>query len=283
MIGRASLTVEPHRRGREDRLETLTRQAQGKRLLSAVEEVSLAKRIERGDLSAKERMIESNLRLVFVIARSYRGRGVPFADLVQEGSVGLVRAVERFDHRRGLKFSTYAAWWIRRSVLDAIVGSHLIRIPARANQQLAAVRRAEAELERLGLRRASNAAIAARTGLSMQTVRSLRCAARVTVSLDEPVGDDTTCLGDLVADEAAVDPSASAIACEDRHEVSAMLRLLPPRHREVLVRRYGLNHRAQSHQEIGNWLGVGEERSRQIEREALHRLRAIAGPSARAA
>jgi RNA polymerase primary sigma factor len=222
------MTVELRRRGSEDRLETLRRQAQGKRLLSAVEEVRLAKRIERGDLSAKERMIESNLRLVFVIARSYRGRGVPFADLVQEGSVGLVRAVERFDHRRGLKFSTYAAWWIRRSLLDAIAGSQVIRIPARANQQLAAVRRAEAELERLGLRQAPNAAIAARTGLSPQTVRSLRCAARVSVSLDEPVGDDTTSLGDLVADEAAVDPSASAIACEDRHEVSAMLRLLPP-------------------------------------------------------
>lgn len=277
------MTFEPNRRSSEDRLETLARQAQGKRLLSAAEEVSLARRIERGDLGAKERMIEGNLRLVFAIARSYRGRGVPFADLVQEGSVGLVRAVERFDHRRGLKFSTYAAWWIRRSVLDAIAGSHVIRIPAKANQQLAAVRHAEAELERQGLRPASNAVIAARSGLSTHTVGSLRCAARVTASLDEPVGEDTTPLGELVADQGAVDPSASAIASEDRHEVSAMLRLLPPRHREVLARRYGLNHHAQSYQEIGQSLGVGEERSRQIEREALHRLREIACPSARAA
>ena len=277
------MTIEPRRRCGEDRLETLTRQAYDRRLLSAAEEVSLAKRIERGDLAAKERMIESNLRLVFAIARSYRGRGMPFADLVQEGSVGLVRAVERFDHRRGLRFATYAAWWIRRSVLDAVATAPVIRIPAKANQQLAAVRRAEAELERLGVRRASNAAIAARTGLSPHTVRSLRSAARITVSLDEPVSEDTTPLGDLVADERAEDPSESAIACEDRHEVSAMLRLLPPRHREVLARRYGLNHRAQSHQEIGESLGVGEERSRQIEHEALRRLRVVAWSPARAA
>jgi RNA polymerase primary sigma factor len=115
-------------------------------------------------------------------------------------------------------------------------------------------------------------------------VRSLRGAARVTASLDEPVGEDTTSLGDLLADERTVDPSASAIAHEDRDELSAMLRLLPERHREVLIRRYGLNDRhAQSHAEIGKWLGVGEERSRQIEREAMHRLRSIAATSARAA
>ena len=272
------------RTGGEDNLATLHRQTRDKRLLSAAEEVRLAKRIERGDLSAKERMIESNLRLVVAIARSYRGRGVPFADLVQEGTVGLVRAVERFDHRRGLKFSTYAVWWIRRSLLDAISDAQVIRIPAKANQQLAAVRRAEAELGRLGPQRASSAAVAARTGLSTRAVCSLRCAARVAVSLDEPVGEDTTPLGDLIADERAVDPSEDAIARDDRHQVSAMLRLLPERHREVLMRRYGLGHRgAESHEKIGQWLGVGEERSRQIEREALHRLRSIAGTSSCAA
>ena len=273
-----------HDRVGEDRLETLTRQAQRRGLLSAAEEVSLAKRIERGDLCAKERMIESNLRLVFAIARSYRGRGVPFADLVQEGTVGLLRAVERFDHRRGLKFSTYAVWWIRRSLLDAIASSQVIRIPARANQQLAAVRRAESELEHLGLPPSTPGAISARTGLSTHAVRSLRSAARVTVSLDEPVGEDTTRLSELLPDERAEDPCEQAIAREDRNEVSALLRLLPPRYREVLMRRYGLGHcAAQSHQQIGQWLGVGEERSRQIEREALQRLRTIAGPQAWAA
>lgn len=262
----------------------MNREAPGARLLDAAEEVRLAKRIERGDLKAKERMIESNLRLVHAVARTYRGSAVPFADLVQEGTVGLVRAVERFDHHRGLKFSTYAVWWIRRSMLDAIAGSSVIRIPAKAQQQLAAVRRAEAELQRSGRPRATDAAIAERTQLRATTVRSLREAARVTASLDQPVGEDTTPLGDLLADHRTPDPSERVIAREDRHEVSAMLRLLPQRHREVLVRRYGLNEtRPQSHAEIGEWLGVGEERSRQIEREALYRLRSVAAAGPRAA
>lgn len=248
----------------------------GARLLSATEEVALARRIERGDRDAKERMIESNLRLVHAIARMHRYSSVPYADLVQEGTVGLVRAVERFDHRRGVRFSTYGVWWIRRSILAAIATSDLIRVPDRANRQFAAVRRAEEELERIRPRRPTESEIAERTQLSVTTVRSLRSAARVTASLDEPVGEGAAPLGELVADERAIDPSDSAIASENRSEVSAMLRLLPERHREVLVRRYGLNgSRAQNHEEIGEWLGVGQERSRQIEREALHRLRSI--------
>jgi RNA polymerase primary sigma factor len=251
------------------------------KLLSAAEEMMLARRIERGDLQARQRMIESNVRLVHAVARAYRGGGVPFEDLVQEGMIGLVRAVERFEHRRGLKFSTYAVFWIRRSMLDAIAGSHVIRMPAKARQQLAAVRRAEVELERIESRRASDAAIAEHTQLSVSTVRSLREAARVTASLDEPVGEDATPLGDLLADVRAGDPVESAIARESRDEVSSMLRLLPERHREVIVRRYGLSDGgAQTHEQIGGRLGVGEERSRQIEREALHRLRSIAAASA---
>src|SRR5690349_12526488 len=175
-------------------------------------------------MQAKERMIESNLGLVHAVARAYCGRGVPFDDLVQEATVGLVRAVKGFDHRRGLKFSTYAVWWIRHSILDALAGSNVIRIPAKANRQLAAVRQAEAELGRGDPRRASDAAIAEHTTLSTAIVRSLRGAARVAASLDEPVGGDTTPLGDLLADERAVDPSASAIAHEDRDEISTMLR-----------------------------------------------------------
>ena len=254
------------------------------KLLSAAEEITLARRIERGDLNAKQRMIESNLGLVHAVARAYRGTSIPFADLVQEGTIGLVRAVERFDHRRGVKFSTYSVWWIRRSMLDAVAGSNVIRMPAKASQQLAAVRRAEAELERLGPRRASDAAIAEHTRLSITTVRSLREAARVTASLDEPVSEDGAPLGDLLADARARDPFESAIAHESRDEVSSMLRLLPERHREVIVRRYGLGDEgAQTHEQIGERLGVGEERSRQIEREALHRLRSVAAGWARAA
>jgi RNA polymerase primary sigma factor len=216
---------------------------------------------------------------------TYRRADVPFDDLVQEGMVGLVRAVDGFDHRRGCKFSTYAAWWIRRSVLDAIGSSNVIRIPAKAGQQLAAVRRAEAELERLGRRNASDTEIAARTDLSDATVHSLRAAARVTASLDQPVGEDATELRELIGDERSTDPADGAIDHERRDELRAMLRLLPARHREVLTRRYGLgNRRPQTHAELGQRLGVGEQRCRQLEREALHRLRSIAAAgNARAA
>jgi RNA polymerase primary sigma factor len=253
-------------------------------LLSRADELTLARRIEQGDLKAKATMIERNLRLVHAVARNFRGSGVPFADLVQEGTVGLVRAVELFDHRRGLKFSTYAVSWIRHAIRDAIASSNVIRIPAKANRQLAAVRRAEAELERLKRRRPSDAEIAGFTELSVNTVRSLRTAPQVAASLDEPVGEDETVLGDLIADAGAVDPSETAIVHDQRDDVSAMLLLLPKRHREVLVRRYGLHGgHVQSHQEISRWLGVGEERSRQIEHESLHRLRSMSTALAHAA
>ena len=232
----------------------------------------------------KNAMIEGNLGLVRAVARTFHGSGVPFADLVQEGTLGLARAVDRFDPDRGAKFSTYAVWWIRRAMLDAIAASKVIRIPAKANRQLAAVLRAEAELRRLGPGRASDADIAALTQLSVQTVRSLRAAAHVTASLDEPVGEEAMALRDLVADPEGVDPVQTAIAHEQREHVWAMLRLLPKRHREVLVRRYGLiGGRVQSHKEIGLALGVGEERSRQLEHESLHRLRSASGTLTRAA
>jgi RNA polymerase sigma factor (sigma-70 family) len=255
-----------------------------RKLLSRAEEVMLAGRIARGDMSAKQRMVESNLGLVHAVARRVPAAGVPLDDLVQEGTIGLARAAELFDPDRGVRFATYAAWWIRRSIRDAIADAKVIRIPAKANRQLAAVRRAEMELKRLGPGRASDAEIAQLTDLSVGTVRSLRATPRVTASLDAPVGEDTTPLGDLVADREGIDPADSAIAHDERERVWAMLRLLPKRHRDVLVRRYGLiGGRAQSHAEIGRALGVGEERSRQLERESLHRLRSAAETAARAA
>jgi RNA polymerase primary sigma factor len=263
--------------GGDEQLGTLLQTALKRPLLSAAEELRLAQRIERGDQAAKRTMIESNLRLVVAVARPYRGRGVPFSDLVQEGTVGLVRAVERFDHRRRLRFSTYAMWWIRRSILDALGDSQVIRLPPKAAQQLAAVRRAEAEIERLGPVPASAETIAQRTGIAPRTVSTLRDAPRVTASLDQAVGEDATPLGDLLADEHAADPSEHAITREGRREIASMLRLLPSRHRDVLVRRYGLGDTpAQDHEQIGESLGVGKERSRQLEHEAVHRLRSIA-------
>src|SRR5262245_48040816 len=244
----------------------------------------LARGIARGDMGAKDTMVESNLGLVHAVARRFRSSGVPLDDLVQEGTIGLTRAAGLFDPDRGVRFSTYAAWWIRRSIHDAIADSKVIRIPAKASRQLAAVRRAETELKRLGPGRATDVEIARLAELSVGTVRSLRAAAKVTVSLDQPVGEDTTPLSDLVADRQGVDPADTAIAHEQRERVWAMLRLLPKRHRDVLVRRYGLiGGRAQSHAEIGRALGVGEERSRQLERESLHRLRSAAETAARVA
>src|SRR6476660_2106734 len=157
------------------------------KLLSAAEEIMLARRIERGDLQAKQKMIESNLRLVHAIAKAHRGSSVPFADLVQEGTIGLVRAVERFDHRRELRFSTYAVWWIRRSLLDAVGTASAIRIPPAAQRQLAAIHRAHDELQRHGPGAATDEAIAQRAGLSAQTVTALRAVPRVSASLDQPV------------------------------------------------------------------------------------------------
>ena len=268
----------------ESDLGELRHQAMRRPLLTAADEVRLAKRIERGDLAAKNEMIERNLRLVFAVARPYRGRGVAYEDLVQEGTIGLVRAVEKFDHRRGLKFSTYAIWWIRRSVHVALGASRTIRIPASAAQQLAAVHRAEAELRRRGETPVTNDAIAEQTDLSVRTVAALRGAAQVTASLDDVVGEDATPLGELIADADAVNAWEQTGDRESRQQIWKMLRALPKKHREVIARRYGLlGKQVQEHAEIAAWLGVGPERSRQIEREALHWLRELGGGRASAA
>ena len=254
----------------------------GRAPLTAAQEMRLARRIELGDLAAKQEMTERNLGLVYAIAKPYRNCGVPFADLVQEGTVGLMRAIEGFDRHRGLKFSTYAVWWIRRSLLDAIGAARTIRIPAHAAQQLAAVRRAEQELERGGVRLASVEALAERSGLSASSVQALRGAARVTASLDEPVGDEGRPLSEMIGDPRSADPEQGIARQETRRQAWRLLGLLPERHRQVLIRRYGIGGGPpQSHREIGERLGVKEERCRQLEREALHRLREL--PSRRQA
>jgi RNA polymerase sigma factor (sigma-70 family) len=260
----------------DDQFGTSLRRVMSGPLLSRAEEARLAIAIERGDQAAKQRMIESNLRLVLSLARTYQGSGVPLADLFQEGTIGLIRAVERFDHRRGLKFSTYAVWWIRSSLREAVASAQVVRVPPRARRQLAAVARAEDELRESGSP-AEIAAVAQRAGLSVANVRSLQGAARATASLDEPVGDENTPLVELVADRSAVDPAESAVAGEETRMVRNMLTLLPERHRDVVIRRYGLNQQPpQSHDQIRTVLGVGEERSRQLELEALNRLRTVA-------
>ena len=262
--------------GSDDQIGTPLRRAMSGPLLSPAEERRLAIRIEQGDQTAKQQMIASNLRLVVSLARTYRGRGVPMADLVQEGTIGLARAVEGFDYRHEVRFSTYAAHWIHRSLRDAVAAGQLIRMPPRATRQLAAVRRAEDELGRSTLGSPSNAAVAEHTGLSVESVQSLRGSGRATASLDEPVDEDGTPLGELVADDHAADPTEYVVADEESRMVRNMLKLLPERHLNVVARRYGLDGQTpQSHEQIGASLGVGPERSRQLEHEALHRLRTI--------
>jgi RNA polymerase primary sigma factor len=243
---------------------------------TATEEAALARRVKLGDRGAKEEMVLRNLGLVWSVAMCYRGFGVPIEDVVQEGTVGLVRAIDRFDPRRGLRLSTYAAWWIRRAVSDALDSARPIRIPAGAARGLAAVHRAERELRTEGSGAPTDSAVATRAGLTPERVRVLRRAARVTASLDDEVGDDGTALHELVADPGADDPWGRVDEHETRRHVWAMLKLLPSRHREVLVRRYGIvGDDAETHAEIAAHLGVGEERSRQLEHEALHRLREL--------
>jgi RNA polymerase primary sigma factor len=258
-----------------DGADTLVRHAFSRPLLSRSEEERLSKLIEQGDDAAREAMIESNLRLVISLARQFRGRGVPYSDLIQEGTLGLVRAVEGFDYRRGNKFSTYAVWWIRRALLDALADARVIRVPQKASRQLAAINKAREELDRTGS--ASDGAIAVRTELAESTVRTLRAAGRVTASLEEPQRPDELPLQEVTPDVSARDPSEPAIAHEQSSQLWQMLKLLPHRHRAVLVARYGLAGRdALDHDEIGSALGLGEERCRQLEREALQRLRSIA-------
>jgi len=218
-----------------------------------------------------ETMVESNLGLVHSAAQAFRGRGVPYDDLVQEGTLGLMQAVERFEPARGVKFSTYAAWWIRGALIDALGQAPAIRLPDKARRGLAAVKRAEHELGD-----AAPAAIAARTGLGAGRVRSLRDAAHVAASLDEPVGADGTPLVELVADPDPADPWRHLDEHETRRRLWSLLKALPRRHREVLVRRYGLvGGDEQTHAQVGAALAIGAERSRQLEHEALRRLRVL--------
>jgi RNA polymerase primary sigma factor len=253
------------------------------RVLSATEEAQLARRIEGGEMAARDEMIARNLPLVRSLARAYVGRGVPFDDLVQEGTVGLVHAVDKFDHRRGFKLSTYAVWWIRRSMHEALAGARPIRIPPTARQQMAAIHRAETELRADGAA-ATDEAIADRAGLSMRTVRGLHVVPHVSASLDETIGDDAGPLGELIADEHADDGWQSVEDRQTRRHLCSTLRLLPARHREVLLRRYGLRGQSvETHAQIAMRLGVGEERSRQLERQALHWLRELDAGSQRAA
>ena len=265
------LTVEPSL----DSLRLYLRSIGRVELLTADQEVSLAKRLERGDMAAKRQMVEANLRLVVSIAKGYLGRGLSFLDLIQEGSLGLIRAVEKFDYRRGYKFSTYATWWIRQAVTRAIADkARTIRIPVHMVEKLNKVVHVERQLVQSLGREPTPEEIAAELQWTARDVKDILRFAQLPVSLEKPIGEeDDSELGDFVEDETALSPFDTASENIRRENVRTVLEALPPREREVLEMRYGLKgHQARTLEEVGRAFGVTRERIRQIENNTLKKL-----------
>jgi RNA polymerase primary sigma factor len=268
------LTVEPSL----DSLRLYLRSIGRVELLTADQEVFLAKRIERGDMLAKQQMIEANLRLVVSIAKGYLGRGLSFLDLIQEGSLGLIRAVEKFDYRRGYKFSTYATWWIRQAVTRAIADkARTIRIPVHMVEKLNKVVHVERQLVQEFGREPTPEEIAIELQWTAREVKDILRIAQLPVSLEKPIGEEEDSeLGDFVEDEAAESPFERASENLRRENVRRALDALPPREREVIEMRYGLRgNKARTLEEVGRAFGVTRERIRQIENNTLKKLEGL--------
>jgi RNA polymerase primary sigma factor len=260
-----------------DALQLFLREAGRHQLLTAPQEVELAKRIERGDMLAKQQMIQSNLRLVVSIAKNYRNQGLPFLDLIQEGTLGLIRAVEKFDWRRGFKFSTYATWWIRQAVARALADkARTIRMPVHIVERLQKMNRAERTLwTQLG-REPTLEEIAEEASLPVHQALEVRAAARASTSLDQPVGDtEDAVFGDFVAGEGPLPEEQVELSLRSQ-ALKEALAALSDRERQVVVLRYGLTDaEPKTLEEIGRRLGLTRERVRQIELDSLKRLASL--------
>jgi RNA polymerase primary sigma factor len=260
-----------------DALQLFLREAGRHALLTAPQEVELAKKIEKGDMRAKQLMIQSNLRLVVSIAKNYRNQGLPFLDLIQEGTLGLIRAVEKFDWRRGFKFSTYATWWIRQAVARALADkARTIRMPVHIVERLQKMNRAERTLwTQLG-REPTLDEIAEEASLPLQQAIEVRAAARASTSLDQPVGEaEDAVFGDFVAGEGPLPEEQVELSLRSQ-ALKEALGALSERERHVVVLRYGLmDSEPKTLEEIGRRLGLTRERVRQIELDSLKRLASL--------
>jgi RNA polymerase primary sigma factor len=259
-----------------DALQLLFKDIRKVRLLTAQEEVDLAKRIERGSLDAKQKMVESNVRLVVSIAKHYRNQGLPFLDLIQEGTIGLVRAAEKYDYRRGFKFSTYATWWIRQAVARALADQgRTIRLPVHIVEKVNKIARAERSLVMtLGREPTAEEIADLVSGIGAEEIQALKRSARAPISLEKPVGDeDGAEFGQLIADEGAPSPYELAVESATNEALRATLESLGDRERRVLELRYGLDgQKPQTLTEVASRFGITRERIRQIENQSIRKL-----------
>jgi RNA polymerase primary sigma factor len=276
MEERPQRPAEPAQSDSDDALGAYLKEIGRGTLLTKEQEVELAKQIEAGSDAARRRMTEANLRLVVSIAKKYQGRGMPLLDLIQEGNVGLMRAVAKFDHRRGFKFSTYATWWIRQAVLRAIGDqARTIRLPIHIGDQTNKLVRISDRLRDSLGRQPTDEEIAEELGLTTLEVEALRRTARDTVSLETPIGEDgDTELGHLIEDANAESPASAALEADLKDQVDDVLRTLEPRERRVIQLRFGLTDGHQrALDEVARRLGTSRETVRQLERAALEKLR----------
>jgi RNA polymerase primary sigma factor len=275
--------VESQREVSTDALQLFLKDIGKVELLTAPQEIELAKRIERGDENAKRQMVEANLRLVVSIAKRYRNQGLPFLDLIQEGTIGLVRAAEKFDHRKGFKFSTYATWWIRQAVARALADkARTIRMPVHVVEKLNKIVRTERKLRAELGREPGSTEIARELDLTIDEVDQIRRSAQVPVSLEKPVGDDEESeFGHFLTDESAPLPEEAAEDVLRKDALGRILRTLSAREKRVLELRYGLNgEQPRTLDEVGRAFNVTRERIRQIENQCLKKLRAVAEANA---